>query len=161
MTFSSLAGRSGSARPTDPLRMLASCGPAWGHLTSAAIGGVAALGAAAAAADPARRAVLGGGDSLPDSSLATSAAFAVLTGAAIPFVATWHSALAVRHRAARAWRGVPDAVQFDRNGTLIHDVPDAVTRENHERGAQPVPAELRRAEETARLATRSIKGSLP
>ena len=44
----------------------------WFHLTTAAIGGVTALGAEAAAAVPARRAVFGGDDSSPDSSRASS-----------------------------------------------------------------------------------------
>ena len=48
----------------------------------------------------------------------------LLTSAAIPFAATWHSARgAWRHRHAAPWRGVPDAVLFDRDGTLVHDVP--------------------------------------
>jgi HAD superfamily hydrolase (TIGR01662 family) len=48
----------------------------------------------------------------------------LLTSAAIPFAATWHSAAgAVRHRHAGAWRGLPDLVLLDRDDTLIHDVP--------------------------------------
>lgn len=48
----------------------------------------------------------------------------LLTSAAIPFAATWHSASGLwRHRHAPPWRGVPDAVLFDRDGTLVHDVP--------------------------------------
>jgi HAD superfamily hydrolase (TIGR01662 family) len=48
----------------------------------------------------------------------------VLTSLAIPFAATAHSILgAWRHRHAGAWRGVPDLVLFDRDGTLVHDVP--------------------------------------
>jgi HAD superfamily hydrolase (TIGR01662 family) len=48
----------------------------------------------------------------------------LLTSAAIPFAATWHSARgAWAHRHAEAWRGLPDLVLFDRDGTLIHDVP--------------------------------------
>jgi histidinol-phosphate phosphatase family protein len=47
-----------------------------------------------------------------------------VTSVAIPFAATWHSSRgAVRHRGARPWRGVPDLVLFDRDGTLVHDVP--------------------------------------
>jgi HAD superfamily hydrolase (TIGR01662 family) len=46
------------------------------------------------------------------------------TSVAIPFAATWHSiAGALRHRRAPAWRGLPDAVLFDRDGTLVEDVP--------------------------------------
>jgi HAD superfamily hydrolase (TIGR01662 family) len=48
----------------------------------------------------------------------------LLTSAAIPFAATWHSARgAWMHRHAAAWRGLPDLVLFDRDGTLVHDVP--------------------------------------
>jgi HAD superfamily hydrolase (TIGR01662 family) len=48
----------------------------------------------------------------------------VLTSAAIPFVAAWHSARgSLVHRHATAWQGLPEAVLFDRDGTLVHDVP--------------------------------------
>ena len=48
----------------------------------------------------------------------------VLTSAAIPMAATWHSARgAWLHRGAGPWRGLPDLVLFDRDGTLVHDVP--------------------------------------
>jgi histidinol-phosphate phosphatase family protein len=48
----------------------------------------------------------------------------VLTSAAIPVAATWHSARGMlRHRRAVPWRGLPDLVLLDRDGTLIHDVP--------------------------------------
>ncbi|WP_235003362.1 HAD-IIIA family hydrolase [Blastococcus haudaquaticus] len=48
----------------------------------------------------------------------------LLTSAAIPPLATWHwLAGVVRHRGVRAWRGLPDLVLFDRDGTLVHDVP--------------------------------------
>ncbi|UMG93655.1 HAD-IIIA family hydrolase [Nocardioides sp. TF02-7] len=48
----------------------------------------------------------------------------VVTSAAIPPVAVWHSLRGlVRHRTAGPWRGLPDAVLFDRDGTLVHDVP--------------------------------------
>jgi HAD superfamily hydrolase (TIGR01662 family) len=48
----------------------------------------------------------------------------VLTSMAIPFAATWHSVHgALRHRHARPWRGLPDLVLLDRDGTLVHDVP--------------------------------------
>lgn len=48
----------------------------------------------------------------------------LLTSAAIPPAATWHSLRgAWQHRAARPWRGLPDLVLFDRDGTLVHDVP--------------------------------------
>ncbi|MCW2712210.1 MAG: putative D,D-heptose 1,7-bisphosphate phosphatase [Marmoricola sp.] len=48
----------------------------------------------------------------------------LLTSAAIPFAATWHSVRgAWAHRRAEPWRGLPDLVLFDRDGTLVHDVP--------------------------------------
>jgi HAD superfamily hydrolase (TIGR01662 family) len=48
----------------------------------------------------------------------------LLTSAAIPFAATWHSARGWwAHRAATPWQGPPDLVLFDRDGTLVHDVP--------------------------------------
>ena len=41
-----------------------------------------------------------------------------------PAAATWHTLRgAVRHRRAAPWRGLPDLVLFDRDGTLVHDVP--------------------------------------
>ena len=47
-----------------------------------------------------------------------------LTSVAIPFAATWHLARGRWiHRGAAPWRGLPDLVLFDRDGTLIHDVP--------------------------------------
>ncbi|MDQ3615727.1 MAG: HAD-IIIA family hydrolase [Actinomycetota bacterium] len=46
------------------------------------------------------------------------------TSIAIPVAATWHSVCgALRHRHAGPWRGLPDLVLFDRDGTLVHDVP--------------------------------------
>jgi HAD superfamily hydrolase (TIGR01662 family) len=48
----------------------------------------------------------------------------LLTSAAIPLLATWHSARgAWTHRRARPWRGMPELVLFDRDATLVHDVP--------------------------------------
>jgi HAD superfamily hydrolase (TIGR01662 family) len=48
----------------------------------------------------------------------------ILTSAAIPPLATWHWLKGVvRHRNVPAWRGLPDLVLFDRDGTLVHDVP--------------------------------------
>ncbi|MQA34045.1 HAD-IIIA family hydrolase [Modestobacter roseus] len=47
-----------------------------------------------------------------------------LTSAVIPPLATWHFLRgAVQHRDVPAWRGLPDLVLFDRDGTLVHDVP--------------------------------------
>jgi len=48
----------------------------------------------------------------------------VLTSLAIPAAATWHSLRgALRHRRATPWQGAPDLVLFDRDGTLVEDVP--------------------------------------
>jgi HAD superfamily hydrolase (TIGR01662 family) len=48
----------------------------------------------------------------------------LLTSAAIPFAAGWHSARGlVEHRHASPWRGLPELVLFDRDGTLVEDVP--------------------------------------
>src|SRR5215210_469010 len=46
------------------------------------------------------------------------------TSAVIPPLATAHWLRGiVRHRRVRPWRGLPDAVLFDRDGTLVHDFP--------------------------------------
>jgi HAD superfamily hydrolase (TIGR01662 family) len=47
-----------------------------------------------------------------------------MTSMAIPVVATWHTLTgALRHRGAQPWKGPPDLVLFDRDGTLVVDVP--------------------------------------
>ncbi|MCV2491100.1 HAD-IIIA family hydrolase [Geodermatophilus sp. YIM 151500] len=47
-----------------------------------------------------------------------------LTSALIPPLATWHWLRGVvTHRRVRPWRGLPDLVLFDRDGTLVHDFP--------------------------------------
>ncbi|MCZ2846622.1 HAD-IIIA family hydrolase [Modestobacter sp. VKM Ac-2978] len=46
------------------------------------------------------------------------------TSALIPPLASWHFLRgAVQHRTVTPWRGLPDLVLFDRDGTLVHDVP--------------------------------------
>ncbi|MGI8576613.1 MAG: HAD-IIIA family hydrolase [Nocardioidaceae bacterium] len=48
----------------------------------------------------------------------------VITSLAIPPAAGWHTLRGYRrHRHATAWRGQPELVLFDRDGTLIYDVP--------------------------------------
>ena len=48
----------------------------------------------------------------------------LVTSAAIPPVATWHTMRGLwQHHGARPWRGLPELVLFDRDGTLVHDVP--------------------------------------
>ncbi len=48
----------------------------------------------------------------------------LLTSVLIPPVASWHTVKGMWiHRRARPWRGTPDLVLFDRDGTLVHDVP--------------------------------------
>src|SRR3954469_6090070 len=47
-----------------------------------------------------------------------------VTSAAIPALATWHWLTGVvQHRRVPTWRGLPDLVLFDRDGTLVHDFP--------------------------------------
>jgi HAD superfamily hydrolase (TIGR01662 family) len=46
------------------------------------------------------------------------------TSAVIPPLATWHVVRGlVQHRRVRRWRGLPDLVLFDRDGTLVRDFP--------------------------------------
>jgi HAD superfamily hydrolase (TIGR01662 family) len=46
------------------------------------------------------------------------------TSALIPPLATWHWLRGVvGHRRVQKWRGLPDLVLFDRDGTLVHDYP--------------------------------------
>jgi HAD superfamily hydrolase (TIGR01662 family) len=48
----------------------------------------------------------------------------LLTSAAIPFAATYHSVRgAWQHRGAGPWCGPADLVLVDRDGTIVHDVP--------------------------------------
>jgi histidinol-phosphate phosphatase family protein len=47
----------------------------------------------------------------------------LVTSACIPAAATWHTMRGEwDHRRAGPWRGLPDLVLFDRDGTLVHDV---------------------------------------
>jgi HAD superfamily hydrolase (TIGR01662 family) len=47
-----------------------------------------------------------------------------MTSVMIPPLATWHFLRGLaQHRRVRPWRGLPDLVLFDRDGTLVHDVP--------------------------------------
>jgi HAD superfamily hydrolase (TIGR01662 family) len=46
------------------------------------------------------------------------------TSAVIPPLATWHVVRGlVQHRRVRRWKGLPDLVLFDRDGTLVRDFP--------------------------------------
>ncbi len=64
----------------------------------------------------------------------------LLTSAVIPAAATWHSTRGWwQHRSAGPWRGVPELVLFDRDGTLVHDVPYNADP----RLVRPVPAARR------------------
>jgi HAD superfamily hydrolase (TIGR01662 family) len=61
------------------------------------------------------------------------------TSAVIPAAATWHTLLGLwRHRAARPWHGPPELVLFDRDGTLVHDVP----YNSNPAWVEPVPGAL-------------------
>ncbi len=47
-----------------------------------------------------------------------------ITSAVIPFAASWHTVRGLlQHRFAQPWRSVPELVLFDRDGTLVHNVP--------------------------------------
>lgn len=124
-------------------RAAAPVGRRWAHV------GITAAGALALAAAPAGRHTEGArGDTLRMTSrvaaaawLAGTAEFAwrriapgprdaaevrrmLLTSIAIPPAATYHSARGwLRHRSAPPWRGIPDLVLLDRDGTLVEDVP--------------------------------------
>ena len=48
----------------------------------------------------------------------------LVTSAVLPFAAVWHRTLGTsRHRGSVAWPDKVSAVLFDRDGTLVHDVP--------------------------------------
>jgi HAD superfamily hydrolase (TIGR01662 family) len=140
--WTSVAQQRGNA---DDVLMRRLHGPSWRSRADAPRGarqrhaatvaaGLVALGAAAAGRRPIALAAAG----LWAASTASFAAARIrpgprtadeivrmaATSAAIPWAAVWHTvAGAVRHQRARAWRGAPDLVLFDRDGTLIHDIP--------------------------------------
>ncbi|MEU0315724.1 HAD-IIIA family hydrolase [Nocardioides sp. NPDC006273] len=61
---------------------------------------------------------------LPGPRTADEIRCMLLTSAAIPAAATWHLLRGVRlHHGAKAWRGIPELVLLDRDGTLVEDVP--------------------------------------
>jgi len=108
-------------------------GRRWGHvaitgsLALAAVGlaarrrGLAALGATAWLAGTAEFAAR---RILPGPRDRAEVRRMLVTSAAIPVAATWHSVRgAVRHRDAPPWRGLPELVMLDRDGTLVEDVP--------------------------------------
>ncbi|MFC4693731.1 HAD-IIIA family hydrolase [Geodermatophilus arenarius] len=120
-------------------------GPAWRGRADAAVGrrprhlavtaaGLAALGLAAARrprAAPAAALAWAAGTAefawariAPGPRDRAEVTTMALTSAAIPPLATWHFLRgAVRHRRVAPWRGLPDLVLFDRDGTLVHDFP--------------------------------------
>jgi HAD superfamily hydrolase (TIGR01662 family) len=60
----------------------------------------------------------------PGPRTAAEVATMVVTSVAIPPAAVAHRLHGTwRHRHAHRWRGAPDLVLFDRDGTLVHDVP--------------------------------------
>ena len=103
------------------------------HLLTASSGIVALALAAAARPRPAALATAGWLVGTVDLATArirpgprdrTEVRRMLLTSAAIPFAASWHSVCGMwQHRRASPWRGQPDLVLFDRDGTLVHDVP--------------------------------------
>jgi HAD superfamily hydrolase (TIGR01662 family) len=71
----------------------------------------------------------------------------LFTSVAIPPAATWHTARGlVRNRHATGWRGLPDLVLLDRDGTLVRDVPynGDPARVSAVDGARPALDRLRR-----------------
>ncbi len=61
---------------------------------------------------------------LPGPRTGDEVARMALTSAVIPPAACWHAARGWwRYRAEPPWRGIPALVLFDRDGTLVHDVP--------------------------------------
>src|SRR3954469_8755860 len=120
-------------------------GPDWRERADAALGrrpqhlAITAAGLAAvalAAARKPRAAALAAGPWLagtaefawlriePGPRTRAEVATMAATSALIPPLATWHWARGVlRHRRVRPWRGLPDLVLFDRDGTLVHDFP--------------------------------------
>ncbi len=120
-------------------------GPGWRERADAALGrrpqhlavtaaGVAALGLAAArrprAAALAALAWAAGTAEFARARIApgprdrAEVTTMALTSAAIPPLATWHWLRGVvRHRRVTPWRGLPDLVLFDRDGTLVRDYP--------------------------------------
>jgi histidinol-phosphate phosphatase family protein len=108
-------------------RTLAQCPPGrfkW-HLATVLSAVVALLGLKKAiavwallAADFARRRITPG-PRTPNEILRM-----LVTSAVIPFAAVWHRTRGTwRHRGSTAWQTQVGAVLFDRDGTLIHDVP--------------------------------------
>jgi HAD superfamily hydrolase (TIGR01662 family) len=86
-----------------------------GHPRAAA---VAALGWAAGVAEFAAKRIA------PGPRDAAEVRRMLITSTVIPFAATWHAASgAWQHRNAEPWRGAPDLVLFDRDGTLVQNVP--------------------------------------
>ncbi|MCA0144844.1 HAD-IIIA family hydrolase [Blastococcus sp. LR1] len=102
--------------------------------TAVTVAGVAALGLAATRrprAALAAAAVWAAGTAefawariAPGPRTRAEMATMALTSAVIPPLATWHWLRGVvRHVGVRQWRGLPDLVLFDRDGTLVHDFP--------------------------------------
>ncbi len=120
-------------------------GPRWRHLVAAPAGRLprhlavtaAGLGALVAAAvrrpKVATACALAAGVGLAEFALArivpgprkpAEIARILATSVLIPPAAVWHRAVGLRrHRRVAPWRGLPDLVLFDRDGTLVHNVP--------------------------------------
>ncbi len=140
--WASLRQQRGNA---DDFLMRALHGPHWAEQARAPRGrrrrhvatfGAALVAAGAAASGHRRTALLGAAGWLAGTAELTAARVLpgprdaaevrrmVLTSVAIPFAASWHSALGLaRHSRARPWVGPPDLVLLDRDGTLVEDVP--------------------------------------
>jgi HAD superfamily hydrolase (TIGR01662 family) len=120
-------------------------GPDWRQRADAPLGrrpqhlaitGAALAAAALAAARRPRAAALAGAAWLagtaefawariaPGPRTRTEVTTMAVSSVLIPPLATWHFLRGVvRHRRVRPWRGLPDLVLFDRDGTLVHDFP--------------------------------------
>jgi HAD superfamily hydrolase (TIGR01662 family) len=87
------------------------------HVATTAAGAVTALAAVAAVAAPLAEAA-------PGPRTRREVTTMLWTSVAIPPVALRHRLVGEwRHRSARPWPTPPRAVLFDRDGTLVHDVP--------------------------------------
>ncbi|MDX6256704.1 MAG: hypothetical protein QOJ11_3038 [Frankiales bacterium] len=91
---------------------------------AAALAGRRSLAASAATAWLAGTAELASARIAPGPRTAAEVWPMLATSVVIPPAAVWHTLRgAVTHRGVGAWRALPDAVLFDRDGTLVVDVP--------------------------------------
>jgi histidinol-phosphate phosphatase family protein len=95
-----------------------------GLAVGGALAGRRRVAAAGAATWAALTAEFAGRRIVPGPRTGDEIARMTATSALLPFAAVWHRARgAWRHRGSTAWTGPVRAVLFDRDGTLVHDVP--------------------------------------